>query len=95
MVIERIPARFGLDPVRDIQVLTPMNHGGLGVRALNVALQAALSLDAQRNGPCDADLSPPPILTPESLRASPDADTTRTGRVPRCSCSKVGSSETR
>ncbi len=47
VVTERIPARFGLDPVRDIQVLTPMNRGGLGARALNVALQAALNPDAQ------------------------------------------------
>ena len=47
VVTERIPQRFGLDPVRDIQVLTPMNRGGLGARALNVALQAALNPDAQ------------------------------------------------
>ncbi|MBM3162013.1 MAG: ATP-dependent RecD-like DNA helicase [Chlorobi bacterium] len=43
MVTERIPARFGLHPVRDIQVLTPMNRGGLGSRALNVELQKALN----------------------------------------------------
>ncbi len=42
-VAERIPERFDLDPVRDIQVLTPMNRGGLGARALNVALQARLN----------------------------------------------------
>ncbi|WP_058554457.1 ATP-dependent RecD-like DNA helicase [Thiohalocapsa sp. ML1] len=46
-VSERIPARFGLDPIRDIQVLTPMNRGGLGARALNVALQALLNPSAQ------------------------------------------------
>ena len=40
MVGTRIPGRFGLDPVRDVQVLTPMNRGGLGARALNVALQS-------------------------------------------------------
>jgi exodeoxyribonuclease V alpha subunit len=40
---ERIPARFGLDPVRDVQVLCPMNRGGLGARALNAELQAALN----------------------------------------------------
>ncbi len=34
VVRERIPARFGLDPVRDVQVLCPMNRGGLGARAL-------------------------------------------------------------
>ena len=46
-VAERIPARFGFDPVRDIQVLTPMNRRGLGARALNVALQALLNPAAQ------------------------------------------------
>jgi exodeoxyribonuclease V alpha subunit len=43
LVTSRIPARFGLDPVRDIQVLTPMNRGPAGAIALNEALQAALN----------------------------------------------------
>jgi len=43
VVAERIPARFGLDPIRDVQVLCPMNRGGVGARALNLALQAALN----------------------------------------------------
>ena len=43
IVRERIPQRFGLDPVRDVQVLCPMNCGGIGARALNVALQQALN----------------------------------------------------
>ena len=43
IVHERIPARFGLDPVRDVQVLCPMNRGGLGARALNSALQQVLN----------------------------------------------------
>jgi exodeoxyribonuclease V alpha subunit len=43
IVRERIPKRFGLDPIRDIQVLCPMNRGGLGARALNVELQNALN----------------------------------------------------
>jgi len=43
VVGERIPRRFGLDPVRDVQVLCPMNRGGLGARSLNIALQAALN----------------------------------------------------
>jgi exodeoxyribonuclease V alpha subunit len=46
-ITERIPQRFGLDPVRDVQVLTPMNRGGLGARALNVALQQRLNGAAQ------------------------------------------------
>jgi exodeoxyribonuclease V alpha subunit len=43
IVRERIPRRFGLDPVRDVQVLSPMNRGGLGARALNAELQQALN----------------------------------------------------
>jgi ATP-dependent exoDNAse (exonuclease V) alpha subunit len=43
IVRERIPKRFGLDPIRDIQVLCPMNRGGLGARSLNIELQNALN----------------------------------------------------
>jgi exodeoxyribonuclease V alpha subunit len=43
VVLERIPQRFKLDPVSDIQVLTPMNRGGLGARSLNVELQQRLN----------------------------------------------------
>lgn len=39
----RLPKKYGFDPVTDIQVLTPMNRGPLGTRALNHALQAALN----------------------------------------------------
>jgi exodeoxyribonuclease V alpha subunit len=39
----RIPMRFGLDPIRDVQVLCPMNRGGVGARSLNIELQAALN----------------------------------------------------
>jgi len=43
IVQDRIPKRFGLDPIRDIQVLCPMNRGGLGARSLNIELQNALN----------------------------------------------------
>jgi exodeoxyribonuclease V alpha subunit len=43
IVRERIPARFGLDAVRDVQVLCPMNRGALGARSLNLALQQLLN----------------------------------------------------
>jgi exodeoxyribonuclease V alpha subunit len=43
LVTKRIPQRFGLDPVRDVQVLTPMHRGPVGAIALNEALQAALN----------------------------------------------------
>jgi exodeoxyribonuclease V alpha subunit len=39
----RIPRRFGLDPIREVQVLCPMNRGGVGARSLNIELQAALN----------------------------------------------------
>ncbi len=43
IVTNRLPTRFGFDPITDIQVLCPMNRGGLGARALNVDLQHALN----------------------------------------------------
>jgi exodeoxyribonuclease V alpha subunit len=43
LVKDRIPGRFGFDPMRDIQVLCPMNRGGLGARSLNIELQRALN----------------------------------------------------
>jgi exodeoxyribonuclease V alpha subunit len=43
IVRDRIPKRFGLDPVRDVQVLCPMQRGALGARALNGDLQKALN----------------------------------------------------
>jgi exodeoxyribonuclease V alpha subunit len=43
MVKSRIPGKFRLDPIRDIQVLSPMNRGSLGTRELNLRLQQALN----------------------------------------------------
>lgn len=43
VVVERIPKRFHFDPVREVQVLSPMNKGGLGVKALNMILQKKLN----------------------------------------------------
>jgi exodeoxyribonuclease V alpha subunit len=43
IVKNRLPNRFGFDPITDVQVLCPMNRGGLGARALNVELQKALN----------------------------------------------------
>jgi len=47
VVTERIPKRFNLDPIKDIQVLTPMNRGGLGSYSLNSELQAKLNGSAE------------------------------------------------
>ncbi|MEW6078843.1 MAG: ATP-dependent RecD-like DNA helicase [Thermodesulfobacteriota bacterium] len=43
LVKERIPRRFNLDPVDDIQVLSPMHKGVIGTASLNQRLQAALN----------------------------------------------------
>jgi len=43
LVGQRIPDRFGLDPLTDIQVLAPMNRSQLGARHLNQVLQEALN----------------------------------------------------
>ncbi len=43
IVARRVPARFGLDPVRDVQVLTPMHRGPAGAGNLNSLLQEALT----------------------------------------------------
>ena len=43
MVKTRIPAKFKLDPIRDVQVLCPMNRGSLGIRELNIRLQNELN----------------------------------------------------
>jgi len=45
VVGERIPARFGLDPIAQVQVLCPMARGGCGSRSLNIELQQLLNPD--------------------------------------------------
>lgn len=48
VVAERAPARFGVDPVREVQVLAPMYRGAVGIDALNERLQAQLNPDGKR-----------------------------------------------
>lgn len=45
VVAERAPESFGVDPVRDVQVLAPMYKGAVGIDALNESLQARLNPD--------------------------------------------------
>jgi exodeoxyribonuclease V alpha subunit len=49
LVTARIPENFDLDPVRDIQVLSPLYRGAAGVDALNVSLQANLNPPDPKN----------------------------------------------
>jgi exodeoxyribonuclease V alpha subunit len=43
LVTSRIPKKFNVDPIQDIQVLTPMRRGGLGTTSLNIELQKQLN----------------------------------------------------
>jgi exodeoxyribonuclease V alpha subunit len=43
LVCRHIPRRFGLNPVEDIQVLTPMHRGAVGAGHMNTQLQTALN----------------------------------------------------
>jgi exodeoxyribonuclease V alpha subunit len=47
LVAERIPARFNLDPLTQIQVLTPMHRGELGTHVVNRALQERLNPNSE------------------------------------------------
>ena len=47
VVTERIPRRFGFDPMADLQILTPGRRGGLGAAALNAELQSRLNPDSR------------------------------------------------
>lgn len=43
LCVRRIPETYGFEPMRDIQVLTPVRKGMVGVANLNIELQAALN----------------------------------------------------
>ncbi|MGP1928982.1 MAG: ATP-dependent DNA helicase, partial [Arsenophonus sp. NC-WZS1-MAG3] len=43
IILHRLPMRFGFDPIRDIQVLTAMNRGGIGAHSINDMLQSQLN----------------------------------------------------
>ena len=44
LVSDRVPRRFGFDPIDDIQVLSPMHKGTVGTGNLNIELQRGLNL---------------------------------------------------
>jgi exodeoxyribonuclease V alpha subunit len=47
VVAERAPKSFGVDPIREVQVLAPMYRGTVGIDALNERLQARLNPDGE------------------------------------------------
>jgi exodeoxyribonuclease V alpha subunit len=52
LVQNRIPRRFGFDPMGDIQVLSPLHRGAAGVGELNRRLQAALNPPVEGKAEC-------------------------------------------
>jgi exodeoxyribonuclease V alpha subunit len=48
VVAERAPNRFGVDPIREVQVLAPMYRGAIGIDVLNQRLQARLNPSGKR-----------------------------------------------
>jgi exodeoxyribonuclease V alpha subunit len=91
IVARRIPARFGLHPVRDVQVLTPMHRGPAGAGNLNTLLQEAECSGSGTRSPSCATTttraprasstapSPPSPASPCKNRPSP-CSPTRTSR---------------
>ncbi|MDY0360426.1 MAG: ATP-dependent RecD-like DNA helicase [Desulforegulaceae bacterium] len=48
LLTKRIPSRFGLDPMEEIQVITPMHKGETGTLNLNKVLQEKLNLSREK-----------------------------------------------
>ena len=55
MAVERIPEQFGLDPVRQVQILAPQYKGALGIDVLHARMKQALCGSAERC--CDGRFS--------------------------------------
>ena len=47
MVRDRLPKHLGVDPIEGIQILSPMHRGSLGIKELNLRLQAALNAKSE------------------------------------------------
>lgn len=47
VVAERAPSKFGVDPIREVQVLAPMYKGPAGINELNKRLQGELNPDGE------------------------------------------------
>jgi exodeoxyribonuclease V alpha subunit len=80
LVKTRIPKRFGLDPVRDIQVLCPMNRGGVGARSLKYRAASSAGISScsscSRFGPISTFKVVIPVTLPPGrfrLATSPTA----------------------
>lgn len=52
MVRDRLPKHLGVDPIEGIQILSPMHRGSLGIKELNLRLQAALNPKTEYREEC-------------------------------------------
>ena len=52
MVRDRLPKHLGVDPIEGIQILSPMHRGSLGIKELNMRLQAALNPKTEYREEC-------------------------------------------
>ena len=90
IVARRIPARFGLDPRRDVQVLCPVHRGPAGAGNLNQLLQDALTrpATARRNAATAAGSSGSATRSPScattTTRAPPASSTAPSASSPPC-----------
>ena len=48
LVLKKLPDRLGVDPVRDVQIITPTHLGALGTKAINQMMQHLLHGDPGR-----------------------------------------------
>lgn len=48
LVLEKIPSRLGLDPISDVQIITPTHIGTLGTKAINQMMQRVLHGKVER-----------------------------------------------
>ncbi len=49
LVSKRIPAKFGISPIKDIQILCPMNKGLIGTKNLNLEIQKVLNVNQEKS----------------------------------------------
>ena len=90
VVARRIPARFGLDPRRDVQVLCPMHRGPAGAGNLNLLLQDALTPYAESRpsggtaAGCSASGTRSPSCATTTTRAPRASSTAPSAWSPRC-----------
>lgn len=68
-VVARAVESYGFDPLRDVQVLSPMRRGPVGTEALNDALQRAFNPETKKHRPKPAESTSGPGQNPREFLA--------------------------